>query len=47
MGAEIMCLKTGHLMHVIQREDIDNPAKFDARFIFKACQWIFENKANK
>lgn len=47
MGAEIMCLKTGYEEHIIQREDIDNPEKFDPRFVIEACQWIFENKELK
>ncbi len=44
MGAEIVCLKTGYQKHIVQREDIENPIKFDVRFTFKACQWILENK---
>lgn len=40
MGAEIMCLKTGYQLHIVQREDVENPEMFDPRFVIKACQWI-------
>lgn len=44
MGAEIMCLKTGYTIHTIYRKEIENPKKFDARYIYKACQWLLDNK---
>lgn len=44
MGAEIVCLKTGYTLHIIQREDINEPELFDPRFTFKACQWLYDNK---
>jgi hypothetical protein len=47
MGAEIICLKTGYQLHIIQREDIENPQPFDPRFTFKACEWILNNKDKK
>lgn len=47
MGAEIMCLRTGQVLHFILREDIENPELFDPRFTFKAYKWILENKGSK
>ncbi len=47
MGAEVVSLKTGYSLHIVQREDIGNAEKFDPRFIFKACQWILENNKDK
>lgn len=44
MGAEIMCLKTGYTVHTIYREEIEKPEKFDARYTYKACQWILDNR---
>ena len=44
MGAEIMCLKLGYQEHIVQREGIEDPEKFDPRFTFKACEWVMENK---
>jgi len=44
MGTEIVCLKTGYQLHIVQREDLENPKLFDPRFTFKACQWLLDNK---
>ena len=44
MGAVIYAQMTIYQLHIVQREDLENPKPFDPRFTFKACQWLLDNK---